>query len=584
VQQEVTLADGSRHKVLVPQVYAQVQSGDVTRQGGLLSARQTQLQLTGDLVNSGSLIGRELTQITAENITNRGDMMGRDMGLTALSDIANLGGRLQAEQSLSLLAGRDITSQTLVAGEGDNRWRDRPASIYVQDDGGDLRLHAQHNLTLAGSLVQNKGQGGHTQLSAGNDLQLTTVTTSSHESTDWGKGNDRRVSQTSEQGSQVEGKGQITLLAGRDISLQAAKVSAGDALSLTAGRDLTLTSGQSQQTVTENSQQRSAGWLSSKTQTRHDSVSTTQALSSAVEGEQVRLQAGHDLSLVGSRAIGSQQVVLQAGNALSLTQAQNSRQERHRYQEKRKGLSGTGGIGFSYGQQTQRSTDEGRSISHLGSLVGSSEGSVSLAAGKGLTLTGSELLAKRDIHLAAKNVTVSASEQHSTQRHVAEQKSSGLTLALSGSVGTLVNQAVTQASSVSEESSGRLAALKGVQSALTGVQATQAVQGNAVSAESPWSMAGVNLSWGSQSSSSTQTQTTQQHQASQLTAGNNITMTAHDGDIRVAGSGLQAGRDITLDATRDVLLASAKDRQHVSGKNSSQGGAFGIGINFGGGD
>ncbi|WP_241575488.1 S-layer family protein, partial [Rosenbergiella nectarea] len=58
VQQEVTLADGSRHKVLVPQVYAQVQSGDVTRQGGLLSARQTQLQLTGDLVNSGSLIGR----------------------------------------------------------------------------------------------------------------------------------------------------------------------------------------------------------------------------------------------------------------------------------------------------------------------------------------------------------------------------------------------------------------------------------------------------------------------------------------------------------------------------------------------
>uniref|UniRef100_UPI001F4D843D hypothetical protein n=1 Tax=Rosenbergiella nectarea TaxID=988801 RepID=UPI001F4D843D len=76
---------------------------------GLLSARQTQLQLTGDLVNSGSLIGRDLTQITAENITNRGDMMGRDMRLTAFSDIANLGGRLQAEQSLSVLAGRNIT-------------------------------------------------------------------------------------------------------------------------------------------------------------------------------------------------------------------------------------------------------------------------------------------------------------------------------------------------------------------------------------------------------------------------------------------------------------------------------------------
>ncbi|WP_244986461.1 hemagglutinin repeat-containing protein [Rosenbergiella epipactidis] len=583
VQQEVTLADGSRHKVLVPQVYAQVQSGDVTRQGGLLSAQQTQLQLTGDLVNSGTLVGRESVQIKAENITHRGDLLGREVALTAMRDITQLGGRLQAEQSLSLSAGRNITSQTVMAEEGEHRWRDRPASIFVQNDGGSLRLHAQNDLILAGSLVENRGKGSHTQLSAGNDLQLTTVTATSHESLNWGKGNDRRITQTSELGSHIEGKGQITLLAGRDISLQAAKVSAGDALSLTAGRDLTLKSGQSQQWVTENSQQRSAGWLSSKTQTRHDSVSTTQALSSAVEGEQVYLQARHDLSLVGSRAIGSQQVVVQAGNDLSLTQAENSRQEVHRYEQKRKGLSGTGGIGFSYGQQTQRLTDEGRSVSHLGSLVGSSEGSVTMTAGSGLTLSGAELLAKRDIHLAAKEVTIAASEQHSSQSHFSEQKSSGFTLALSGSVGALVNQAISQATSASEEDSGRLAALKGVQSALTGVQAYQAVQANGLSSEPAGTMVGINLSWGSQSSTSTQTHATQQHQASQLKAGNNITITADDGDIRLLGSRVQAGQDISLKATGDVVLESVTDRQQVSGKNSSQGGSLGIGVNFGSG-
>ncbi|WP_241592666.1 hemagglutinin repeat-containing protein [Rosenbergiella epipactidis] len=583
VQQEVTLADGSRHKVLVPQVYAQVQSGDVTRQGGLLSAQQTQLQLTGDLVNSGTLVGRESVQIKAENITHRGDLLGREVALTALRDITQLGARLQAEQSLSLSAGRNITSQTVMAEEGENRWRDRPASIFVQNDGGSLRLHAQNDLILAGSLVESKGKGSHTQLSAGNDLQLTTVTATSHESLNWGKGNDRRITQTSELGSHIEGKGQITLLAGRDISLQAAKVSAGDALSLTAGRDLTLKSGQSQQWVTENSQQRSAGWLSSKTQTRHDSVSTTQALSSAVEGELVHLQAGHDLSLVGSRAIGSQQVIVQAGNDLSLTQAESSRQEVHRYEQKRKGLSGTGGIGFSYGQQTQRLTDEGRSVSHLGSLVGSSEGSVTMTAGTGLTLSGAELLAKRDIHLAAKEVTIAASEQHSSQSHFSEQKSSGFTLALSGNVGALVNQAISQATSASEEDSGRLAALKGVQSALTGGQAYQAVQTNSLSAEPAGSMVGINLSWGSQSSTSTKTHATQQHQASQLKAGNNITITADDGDIRLLGSRVQAGQDISLKATGDVVLESATDRQQVSGKNSSQGGSVGIGFNFGSG-
>ncbi|WP_241609758.1 hypothetical protein, partial [Rosenbergiella australiborealis] len=114
VQQEVTLQDGSRQQVLVPQVYAQVRAGDVTRQGGLLSARQAQLQLTGDFVNSGTLIGRELTQISAENITHQGGMFGRHIALTARTDMNNLGGRLQGEESVSVMAGRNITSQTLV--------------------------------------------------------------------------------------------------------------------------------------------------------------------------------------------------------------------------------------------------------------------------------------------------------------------------------------------------------------------------------------------------------------------------------------------------------------------------------------
>lgn len=584
VQQQVTLADGTVHKVLVPQVYVQVQPGDITRQGGLLSAQQIALQLTGDLLNSGHLKGRELTQITAENINNRGEFSGREISLQALSDITNLGGQLHAEQSLSLSAGRNITSESLMAQAGDNRWLDRPASIFVQNEGGSLTLDAQQNLILAGSLLHNQGQNSHTQLSAGNDLQLTSVTRRRQEATSWGRGNDRRVSETTEQGSQVTGNGQITLLAGRDISLQASKVSAEGALNLAAGRDIRLKSGQSQQEVTENSQQRHAGWLSSTTRTRHDSVSTTQALSSAVEGQQVQLQAGNDLSLVGNRAIATEQVTLHAGNALHLTSAQNHRQEVHRDQQKRKGLSGTGGIGFSYGQQVQRTTDEGVSVSHLGSLVGSSEGSVTLTAGSGLRLSGAELLAKRDIALTAKEVNVSASEMNSTQSHFFEQKSSGLTLALSGTVGALINQAITQATSASDESSGRLAALKGVQTALTGVQAFQAVQTNSLSAEPAGSMVGINLSWGSQSSSSTRTQTTQEHQGSQLIAGNNLSINAQDGDIRVTGSALQAGRDINLAATRDVLLESAKNSQQITGKNSSRGGAFGIGINFGGGE
>ncbi|CFQ46854.1 putative adhesin/hemolysin precursor [Yersinia bercovieri] len=73
--------------------------------------------------------------------------------------------------------------------------------------------------------------------------------------------------------------------------------------------------------------------------------------------------------------------------------------------------------------------------------------------------------------IAGKNVTILAAENQSSQTHSVEQKSSGLTLALSGAVGSAMNTAVTTAKEASEESNGRLSALQGVKAALSGAQA-----------------------------------------------------------------------------------------------------------------
>ncbi|VEC02282.1 Filamentous hemagglutinin [Cedecea lapagei] len=136
---------------------------------------------------------------------------------------------------------------------------------------------------------------------------------------------------------------------------------------------------------------------------------------------------------------------------------------------------------------------------------------------------------------------------------------------------------------ITEQKTSRLAALQGVQSALSGVEAYQGNQLNNAEGGSPGSVVGVNLSWGSQSSTSTQTQTSNQSQGSQLTAGNNLTIRASEGDIRVQGSELQTGQDMLLNAKRDVLLESALNSQKLDGKNESHGSSFGVGINFGSG-
>ncbi|WP_336984957.1 hemagglutinin repeat-containing protein [Cedecea sp. USHLN005] len=583
VKQDVTLPDGSVQSVLVPQVYARVRPGDLDGSGALMSGGNIALNVKNDLTNSGHISGREITQITAENITNSGYLGGNRVSLQARTDINNIGGTLQASDGLIAVAGRDINSTTTTRGDGTNSWIDRPAGIFVQNDGGELGLQALNNISLTGSLVSNSGANSKTRLLAGNDLSLNTVTTTHSESGDWGGGNDRHVVQTTDVGSQINGNGTVALSAGHDVNARAASVTAADKLAVAAGNDINITSGESSYQVTENSRQSSGGWLSKKTITTHDDVKVTDALGSTLDGDSITLQAGNNLTVKGSSVAATHDVNLSAGNDLTLTTAENTRQENHQYQEKTSGLSGTGGIGVSYGKSELKTTDDGKSLSSTGSTVGSTAGNVNLSTGNALTVKGSEVLAKQDLLLTGKDVSILAAENQSTQTHITEQKTSGLTLALSGVVGSAVNQAVSQANSARKESNGRLATLQGVQSALSGVEAYQGNQLNNAEGGSPGSVVGVNLSWGSQSSTSTQTQTSNQSQGSQLTAGNNLTIKASEGDIRVQGSELQAGKDMLLNAKRDVLLESALNSQKLDGKNESHGSAYGVGINFGSG-
>ncbi|MGC6390156.1 hypothetical protein ACMV8I_21410, partial [Ewingella sp. S1.OA.A_B6] len=79
-----------------------------------------------------------------------------------------------------------------------------------------------------------------------------------------------------------------------------------------------------------------------------------------------------------------------------------------------------------------------------------------------------------NIGLTGKEVNILAAGNQSSQTHTVEQKTSGLTLALTGTVGSAINTAVSSANDASNESNGRLAALPGMKSALSGVQAAQA--------------------------------------------------------------------------------------------------------------
>ncbi len=94
---------------------------------------------------------------------------------------------------------------------------------------------------------------------------------------------------------------------------------------------------------------------------------------------------------------------------------------------------------------------------------------------------------------------------------------------------------------------------------------------------------GISLSYGAQSSKTTQTREQTHASGSSLTAGNNLTVVATDGDVLVQGSSLAAENDMLIQASRDLNLISAQNTSRLDGKNESHGGSAGVGIGYGSG-
>ncbi|EEW2481414.1 hemagglutinin repeat-containing protein, partial [Escherichia coli] len=570
--------------------------------GALIAGRDMVMKLDGDLFNSGKLAGKQTVQLSAENIHNQaGTIQGANVSLTARTDISSTGGLLQATDSLLAMAGRDInlttTTRTAQSDAGQNHFErtsiDSVAGVYVQNDQGRLVLQAGRDMNLTAATVVNQGKDSLTQLSAGRDMTLSTVTTSAQDNITWDKNNRLSQGVTQSTGSTLAGNGDVTLTAGRDMTSQAASLSAQKGLALMAGHDVTLTGAQNTSSLDEyHKVTGSSGMLSKTTTTTHDVTDRRTMTGSELNGDTVSIGAGHNLNVTGSSVAGDNRVSLAAGNNLSIGTLTESNRETHLKQEKKSGLMSSGGVGFSVGSQSLKVTDTATDTTQKGSTVGSVHGDVSLQAGNRLTVNGSDLIAGRDMALSGKEASITAATDQHVQTHTVEQKTSGLTLALSGTAGSALNTTVETVQAAKSAGNSRLEALQGVKAALSGAQAVQAgrlaeAQGNQKENNNA---VGISLSYGSQSSKSEQQSEQTVAKGSTLTAGNNLSIQATgsgvkgvDGDLTIQGSQIKAGNNVLLQANRDVNLVSAENTSKLEGKNTSSGGSVGVGVGVGSG-
>ncbi|WP_442856682.1 hemagglutinin repeat-containing protein [Enterobacter sp. HK169] len=541
-------------------------------------------QINDAFSSSREKTSRSSVTYQGSNVSAGGNLLvnaGHNLDVTA-SD-------LKAGGSAGLSAGNDLNLNAEQTSESSRKGKSESHSTGLDrttiSAGDNLVLKAGQDINArAAALAAEKSVG----LQAGRDVNLAAEETTQGDSYRSGK---KTVINESvrQQGTEIASGENTQILAGRDVTTEAAQVTAKGDIGVAAGRDVNLNTATESDYHYKEQTKTKKGFLSKKTTHTIEEDSATRESGSLLSGDNVQVVAGNNLRVFGSAVAGDGDVQLKAGNNVDIVAATNTDTSWRFKEEKKSGLMGSGGIGFTIGssKSTHDLREKGTTQSQSFSTVGSTGGNVAISAGNQTHIGGADLIAGKDLSLSGDSVIIEPGHDRRTRDETFEQKKSGLTVALSGTVGSAINNAVSAAQETKEQSDGRLKALQATKTVLSGVQAGQAADMAATTGD-PNAM-GVSLSLTTQKSKSQQHAESDAVAGSTLNAGNNLSITANgknkganSGDIVIAGSQLKAGGDTTLDAQNDILLSGAANTQKTSGKNSSSGGGIGVSIGAGG--
>ncbi|EKT6184475.1 contact-dependent inhibition toxin CdiA, partial [Escherichia coli] len=392
--------------VMVPEVY--LSPKDVTLQNGSIISGQNVHLAGGNVTNSGSTLmaQNDLTIDSADSLGNLESGLinaGGALGLKAMGDINNISATITGKTvRLESLAGNvnNLTRYShwqLDAPEDSlalkHTYTGSIASVSAMDS---LDIRADKNISVTGAEIS---AGGRAALIAGNDLSLNAidrVSSSRHANSE--------SHQRSAELTTITAGDSVMLSAGRDVSSQGAGIAAEDNITVRAGRDVNLLA---EESVTGSSSY-------SKKKTVIDETVRQQGTEIASGGD-TTITAGRDITAVASSVTATGNISVNAGRDVALTTATES--DYHYLETKKK----SGGF---LSKKTTHTISENSASREAGSLLSGNR--VTVNAGDNLTVEGSDVVADRDVSLAAGNhVDVLAATSTDTSWRFKETKKSG---------------------------------------------------------------------------------------------------------------------------------------------------------------
>ncbi|MDR6675090.1 hemagglutinin repeat-containing protein [Xanthomonas sp. 1678] len=579
--------------------------------------------------NNLSLLAGNDLQLHGVAITAGGDaalQAGHDLSLTPVTDAnGKATGRtsIVTDGSLQLAAGNDITIRQAEVKAGGDLIAAAGHDLNVESVLGDSRTTTDHSregktkvtttttvqdldqqaLSAGGNLILSAGNdvnlvaakldaGKGLAVVAGNDINSTTLTTVDSSDTLETRKRFKQTTSTRDEtvhGTEFSAGSDIALQAGHDVNLTAAKVYTDTgSVSVAAGNDVNLLAAQEQHDAEQDMQKKKKGFLSSKTTTTHDEWHDSTAVVTTLSGDSVQIAAGNNLLAQGAQVAGTGDVVLAASNNLTLETAQNEHSEKHDKKVKKTGLYSGGGFSVTLGASKKTDTLDATEITNSGSLVGSTDGSVTMTAGNAVSITGSDVLSKTGTAIVGKEVTIAAAENRVDTVQTSKQQSAGLTLGLTGGIVDAAQAVYSTAKRGTEVEDDRLKALYAAKTgyaiqdsmgAIAGAQAGANALANGEGLKSASGDSGVSLSIGIGASSASSKTTTHEETTggSRILSDGNVTIAATGGDLNVIGSKI-GGENVALAAANNLNLLSNQETNTSKSENKNGGGEIGVSV------
>ena len=487
-------------------------------------------------------------------------LQGGDIVLKAGGDLSLQGSSVQADGSLAAIAGKQLTLQSQVDTQrdsgynwgGSHNWQTDSLTVAGLSSKGNLQASAGGDAVLNGASLSSDAK---LALSAGNDIKLGAAATESRSDNTWGD-TVRNHYDLTQHGSSLHGEAGLGLQAARDIRTQAASLASNGEAALLAGRDIYLGAADDAHSDYSKTVRSSGGFFKHKTTVDISAHQSTTQVGTNVSADTIRVQSGHDLSIVGSQLAGSGNVALQAGDNIDIFAGTNTSQSFQYHHEKTSGLFGLGGAGFMVGSKelTDALNANGVTQSQSKSLVGSLKGDLSVQAGHDLKLQGSSLSALGgNVDVGASSVAIGEGRDILVVDHDHIEKQRGFSVT---EVNTLKNTFDN---------------LKDVIHTQRGFGLLKGLANEAAASTS--SQQGVDIAYSRSEQGSHEHSRTISSVGSAILAGGDIRLQASgkpadaagSGDLTIAGSRLQGGGKVDLFANGSVnLLAGLNQRQDDS--------------------